>query len=85
MVVLVTCKNEEDPFKNKGHRVVTIDLYADVSKPSRAVNSTVYLGWLFLKFKLIQAFMYVLVTCKNEKDPIKNEDARVVTTLSIKF
>ena len=24
--VLVTCKNEEDPFKNKGARVVTIDL-----------------------------------------------------------
>ena len=25
------------------------------------------------KFELIQAFMYVLVTCKNEEDPIKNE------------
>ena len=23
MVVLVTCKNEEDPFKNEGTRVVT--------------------------------------------------------------
>ena len=23
MVVLVSCKNEEDPFKNKGARVVT--------------------------------------------------------------
>ena len=27
--------------------------------------------------------MVVLVTCKNEEDPIKNEGARVVTTLSI--
>ena len=35
--------------------------------------------------KLIQAFMVVLVTCKNEEDPIKNEGARVVTTLSINF
>ena len=26
MEVLVTCKNEEDPFKNKDARVVTIDL-----------------------------------------------------------
>ena len=31
------------------------------------------------KFKLIQAFMHVLNTCKNEEDPIKNEDARVFT------
>ena len=26
MVVLLTCNNEEDPFKNKGARVVTTDL-----------------------------------------------------------
>ena len=25
--------------------------------------------------------MHVLITCKNEEDPIKNEGARVVTTL----
>ena len=29
---------------------------------------------------LIQAFMGVLVTCKNEEDPFKNEGARVITT-----
>ena len=29
--------------------------------------------------------MGVLVACKNEDDPIKNEDARVVTTLFIDF
>ena len=29
--------------------------------------------------------MVVLATCKNEEDPIKDEGARVVTTLSIKF
>ena len=27
--------------------------------------------------------MVILVTCKNEEDPIKNEGARVVTTLII--
>ena len=37
-------------------------------------------GGIWLKFELIQAFMYVLVTCKNEKDPIINEGARVFTT-----
>ena len=31
------------------------------------------------KFELIQAFMHVLDTCKNEEDPIKNEGARVFT------
>ena len=29
--------------------------------------------------------MGLLVACKNEKDPIKNEGARVVTTLFINF
>ena len=29
--------------------------------------------------------MVVLVTCKNAEDPIKNEGARVFTTLSIHF
>ena len=29
--------------------------------------------------------MGVLVVCKNEEDPIKNEGARVVTTLFIDF
>ena len=29
--------------------------------------------------------MVVLVTCKNEEDPIKNEGARVVTRLFIDF
>ena len=31
------------------------------------------------KFKLIQAFMHVLDTCKNEEDTIKNEGARLLT------
>ena len=33
------------------------------------------------KIKHIQTFMGVLVTCKNEEDPFKNEGARVVTTM----
>ena len=31
------------------------------------------------KFELIQAFMNVLLTCKNEVDQIKNEGTRVFT------
>ena len=29
--------------------------------------------------------MVVLISCKNEEDPIKNEGARVLTTLYINF
>ena len=35
-----------------------------------------------MKFKLIQAYIVVLVTCKNEEDSSKNEGSRVVTTFS---
>ena len=31
------------------------------------------------KFELIQAFMHVLATCKNEEDQIENEGARLFT------
>ena len=41
-------------------------------------------GWFYFKFKLIQAFMVVLVTWQND-DPIKNEGDRVVTSLSLIF
>ena len=36
-------------------------------------------------FEPIRDFMGILVACKNEEDPIKNEGARVVTTLFIDF
>ena len=51
------------------------------SLPARMkkIRSTVN-GGIRPKFKLIQAFMVVLVTCKNEENPIENEGARVLTT-----
>ena len=36
-------------------------------------------GGIWPKYELIQAFMHVLVTCKNEDDRFKNEGARVFT------
>ena len=48
---------------------------------SRAANSAV-LGPIWPNFELIQDVMNVLVTCKYEEDPIKNEGARVLTTFS---
>ena len=76
MDVLVTCKYE-DPIKNEGARVVTT-LYSNFFRRARADNSGVGVG-IWPKFELIQAFMHVLVTCKNEVDQIKNEEARVFT------
>ena len=46
---------------------------------SRTANSVAG-DWLWPKIKLIQTFMGVLVTCKNEEDPFKNESASVVIT-----
>ena len=54
------------------------------SRRSRAANSAV-LGPIWPNFELVRDVMDVLVTCKYEEDPIKNEGARVVTTLYINF
>ena len=49
-----------------------------IFRRARADNSGVC-GGIWPKFELIQAFMHVLLTCKNEVDQIKNEGARVFT------
>ena len=54
-------------------------LFIDFFRCSRTANSEVSVG-ILPKFKLIQAFMIGLVTCKNEEDPSKNEGTREVTT-----
>ena len=81
MVVLATCKNEEDPIKNEGARVLTTLNILKIFRCSRAANSAVS-GGLWPNFKLIHTLMVVLITCKNEEDPIKTEDAGVLTTFS---
>ena len=56
----------------------------DFSRRSRAANSAVQ-GPIWSNFELVRDFMVVLLTCKNEEDPIKNRGARVFTTLYINF
>ena len=58
--------------------------YGDFSRHSMAANSKVH-GRIWLKFELIPDFMIVLITCKNEEDPIKNEGASVAKTLYTDF
>ena len=66
MVVLVTCKNEEDPIKNEGASVVTTMLhYPSFLRCSRAANSLIGDGNL-TKFKLNRASIVVLLHYKNE-------------------
>ena len=75
IVVLVTCKNEEDPIKNEGARVVTtLSISFKMLKGSLLHNR----DGIVTKFKLIQAFKVVLLICENGEDPFKIESTRVV-------
>ena len=88
MVVLVTCKNKEDPLKIEGVSVVTtflqLEVYGFFFRNSRAANSAVCFQ-IWPKFELCRGFMIILVTCKNEEDPIKDEGTRVATRLNVNF
>ena len=89
MHFLVTCKNEDDQIKNEGARVLTRNFthyksMENFSRCPRAANSAV-LGPIWSNFELVRDVMDVLFTCKYEEDPIKNEGARVFTTLYSNF
>ena len=77
MVVLLTCKNKEDPIKNEGARVFTT-IYIDFKDAQGQITleSVMVSGRKLNSSKL---FLHVLVTCKNEDDLIENEGARVFT------
>ena len=62
-------------------RFLPLEVFGDFSRRSRAANSAL-LGPIWPKFELVRDVMDVLVTCKYEEDPIKNEGARVVTIFS---
>ena len=71
----------ENLIKIEDAGVATTNLFF---KHSRAANSAVQ-GRIWLKFELIQDVMVILVSSKNEKDPIKIEGSRVATTQNIDF
>ena len=58
--------------------------YKSISRRQRAANSEV-LGPIRSNFELGRDFMVVLLTCKNEEDPIKNRGAGVFTTVYVNF
>ena len=69
MVVLVTCKNEEDPIKNDGASTVFTTIYIHFSDAQWQITGVG--GGFWSKFELIRAIMHILVTCQNEVDSIK--------------
>ena len=83
VVILVTCKNEEDPLKNIDARVATTQ-NIDFSNTQGQITPQSEIG-SDRKVKLIQDVMDVLVTSENKEEPNKNEGARSATTLNIDF
>ena len=67
IVVLDTCKNGEDPSRNRSIRVfatlISLKVFVDCFRHSRTANFNDPCS-ILLNFKPIQAF--VAVTCKNE-------------------
>ena len=69
ILVLVTRKNEEDPFEKEGTKAgatfLTLYGYGDFSRLSKTANSTVP-GRILPNFELLQDVLVVLITYKNE-------------------
>ena len=75
MHVIITCRYEKDLIKKSLEKVATpfffiITLSVDMETSDRICPN----------FELIQALMYVIITCKYEMDPIKNSREKVATS-----
>ena len=75
MHVIVTCKYEKEQMKNSREKVET--LFFAIKTLSVTMETS---GWIWPNFKLIQALMYVIISCKYEKDLIKNSREKVETS-----
>ena len=75
MHAIITCKYEKERMKNsrkkRGDTIFTIITLS---------VTMVTTGLIWLNFKLIQALMYVIITYKYEKDPIKKSREKVETS-----
>ena len=76
MYVIITCKYEKDPIKNKQKRGNTV---FQIKTLSVAMETS---GQIWPNFELIQAYMHVLIACKYEKDRIKNSGENVKMSFS---
>ena len=72
MHVIITRKYEKDRIKNSQNKVAT-SFYPIITLSVTMKTS----GRIWPNFKLIQALMYVIITCKYEKDLIENSQEKV--------
>ena len=75
MQVIFTCKYEKERMKNSREKVETS--FFPIITVSFTMEAS---GWVWSNFKLIQALMYVIITCKYEKDPINKSREKVETS-----
>ena len=75
MHVIITCKYENERMKNSREKVETP--FFSIITLSVTMETS---GWIWPNFKLIQALMYVIITCKYEMDPIKKSREKVETS-----
>ena len=75
MHVIITCKYKKERMINSREKVET-PFFSIITQSVTMETS----GLIWLNFKLIQALMYVIITCKYEKDPIKNSREKVETS-----
>ena len=75
MYVIIACKYEKDQMKNSREKVETP--FFPIITLSVTMETS---NWICPNFKLIQALMYVIITCKYEKDLIKNSREKVETS-----
>ena len=84
VVILVTCKNEEGPLKNKDARVATTqNTDFSITQGQITLQSEVGSGQNSNSSEML--LPSYLVTSKYEEDMIKIEGARVATTQNIDF
>ena len=76
MHALLTNKFKMDLSNSDREKVET-----SIFRRSRAANSVIR-DQIWPNFKLTQALMYVIVTCKYEMDPIKNSRENAETPFS---
>ena len=75
MHVIIVCKYEKDQMKNSREKVETP--FFPIITLSVTMETS---GWIWPNFDLNQALMYVINTCKYDKDLIKNNREKVETS-----
>ena len=86
MHVLIVCKYEKDQVKNSGRKcddiifsILVYGIFFQTLKGSQLRDT-----WTTPNFELIQALMYIIVTCKYEMNPIKKRSRKCVDADSSK-